>query len=767
MTEKFGRNRAFPTLVAPTMIARMILAAGIAFLVAAAGAAQETAPSSARRPVIALALEGGGALGLAHIGVIKVIEELGIPIDIVVGTSMGAIVGGGYAMGYDAATMESIVASADWADLFSEASSSRIESYRDRMDRGRFFASFGFDFHGFKLGSGLLTGGKVLSFLDRIAIAAPSPIDFDTLPRRYRAVAADVATGEKVVFDHGSVADAMRASMSIPGLFAPYHLDGRYFVDGGVVDNLPIRTAREMGADLVIAVDLRGGKKFSADAMERNPFEAVTRTMDIFIDVNVERQLPEADLVLPVDLEGYLTIDFADSAKILAAGEAAARAHYAELSAFADKVSAAGRTSPSVDDAVWAARTTHEPIQRLVVEGGTEAERSRTRELFAPLIGTEVSAQTLARPVELLHESGRYASVRIRRESVSERPTLVVSLEDKDTPGHAVRLGLSYTGTYAKSVSNRITLSPGVVFRGLVTEDSRVTVDADIIDALSVSTSILQPIARYFFVEGEFAYRREFDTYLGESSVGYQYQTIATTAGGRIGAMPFPGSELSVGWHYDWINESDLPGVTDEAKVDRAAAVEARFAVRRLDSPVFPMSGFSLAIDYLISSPAFASERSFRTLSTAGSGFLSLDTPFSVAFLWRAGTDFSASSDAWNTAPSYYKPDLADRRLFPGPLAVSERVGSHVAGVGIELKHRMFRAVGVPAFLLVHAATGVALQDPTDLNGAIEELHWNAALGAGLRLSSAFGISLRGGVYRQSSGDYGPFLAIDVGSMGY
>ena len=748
------------------------LAACLAVCAAAFAAAQEAIDSAparpvvARRPVVALALEGGGALGLAHIGVIKVIEELGIPVDIVTGTSMGSIVAGAYAMGYDARSMEAVVASADWADLFSERSSSRIESYRENLDRSRYFASVNFDSQGFLFGGGLLTGRKVLSFLDSIAVAAPSPVEFDDLPRRYRAVAADVLTGEKVIFERGSVSDAMRASMSIPGVFAPYELGGRYFVDGGVVDNLPIRTARELGADLVIAVDLRGGKPVSADSVKRNPLDTITRTMDIFIDANVIRQLNDADLVLQVDLAAYLAVDFQDSAAILAAGEKAARDHIGELSSFADRVREGG-TGAEARNALVRARPKFEALE---VEGGTEKERELAYELFAPVIGKEFDPEALAEPVARLYQSGRFDSVRLHRGAGTEEGTLIVRLEDAPPRGHELRIGLSYEGTYSSAPTNRLSMFPGVIFRGLTTRDSRLAIDVEFLDALAVGTSFKQPFANRFFAEAFFEYRRDFNPYLSDPSNDYRSQVASAKTGLHVGSTPYPGVEFSCGLGYDWIDESRLLDVEDAVDTDGVVLLGTDFAVRRLDSPIFPMSGFWLDLGYRVASPLLGADDAFRVFTTAGSVFLSLHTPFSVALSWKGGTDFSDGSSGWKAAPDYYKPNLADRRLFPAALGVEEKIGSHTAGVGLETKYRltvMSGLVGLPVFLLAHGAAGFALQEPADAEAALDALHWNAAIGAGVRFSDAFGLSLRGGAHRESSGDFVPFFAVDIGSIGY
>ncbi|MFH2113769.1 MAG: patatin-like phospholipase family protein, partial [Spirochaetota bacterium] len=225
------------------------------------------------RPTVALVLEGGGALGLAHIGVITAIEALGIPVDIVVGTSMGAIVGGLYAIGYDSAGLETMAAETDWLDLFSENLPARSDPYKSRESQSRYFASVQFDRYGLRGSGGLLTGMKILTYMDCLVSGIPSPVDFDTLPRRFRAVATDISTGKAVVLRDGSIADAMRASMGIPGVFAPHRIDGLFLMDGGIVDNLPVDVARDLGADVVIAVDLLGGFDSNRKTLERTPLE--------------------------------------------------------------------------------------------------------------------------------------------------------------------------------------------------------------------------------------------------------------------------------------------------------------------------------------------------------------------------------------------------------------------------------------------------------------------------------------------------------------
>jgi len=181
-------------------------------------------PAPPQRPVVAVVLSGGAALGFAHIGILKVIEQMGIPVDIVVGASMGAVVGGFYAAGYSPSDMERIAATVDWRTGFDDAVADSPYSFREREVSRRFPLTVGFDSGGFWAGRGLLAGQSITTMLEQLTLNVSDIDDFDRLPRRYRAVAADVATGEEVVLSRGRLADAMWASAIIPVLFKPFVL---------------------------------------------------------------------------------------------------------------------------------------------------------------------------------------------------------------------------------------------------------------------------------------------------------------------------------------------------------------------------------------------------------------------------------------------------------------------------------------------------------------------------------------------------------------
>jgi NTE family protein len=210
------------------------------------------------RPRIGLVLGGGGARGFAHVSVLKELERLHVPVDCIAGTSAGAMIGGLYASGMSAADIETFVNTVDWGKALNDSLARPERPFRSKRDDelGMLGAKPGLSKSGVKLAPGVLAGENIQLVLERVTQPVARVQDFDHLPIPFRAVATDVNTGDKVVIDHGDLADAMRASMSIPALFRPVKIDGRVLVDGGLSSQLPVDEARAMGADIVIAVDV-------------------------------------------------------------------------------------------------------------------------------------------------------------------------------------------------------------------------------------------------------------------------------------------------------------------------------------------------------------------------------------------------------------------------------------------------------------------------------------------------------------------------------
>ena len=293
------------------------------------------AAEKAKRPRVCVVLSGGGARGAAHIGVLKVLEELRVPVDCIAGTSMGSVVGASYASGTTTAEMEQAARGLSTDLLFKEKPPRQEQSVRRKQDDYTILVGPEFGVRGTELllPKGIVSGVQLESVLRQLA-KAKGYQKFDQLPIPFRAVATDLVTGKPVVFSDGELANVMRASMSVPGAVAPAETGGRILVDGGLTNNLPVDVARAMGADIVIAVNL-GTPLLTRDQL--GSILGVTGQMiNILTEQNVQASLASlkpSDILIEPELGDYSAADFDNLPKTVPIGEAAARKASAALDA--------------------------------------------------------------------------------------------------------------------------------------------------------------------------------------------------------------------------------------------------------------------------------------------------------------------------------------------------------------------------------------------------------------------------------------------------
>ena len=299
-------------------------------------AAAPTSAGAQVRPRICLVLSGGGARGMAHIGVLKVLEELKVPIDCIAGTSMGAVVGGLYASGMTAAQIDATMRSVDWQEAFRDAPPRRDLAFRRKQDDRNFLVRLPLGLkHGkILLPKGFIQGQKLQETLRQLTLPFSNSTDFDALPTPFRAVATDLVTGKAVLLDKGDLSIAMRASISAPGLFAPVETQGLLLVDGGLAENLPIDVARQMHADILIVSDVSFPLQ-SRSALD-SALSISNQMLAILVRKDADRQratLGTADVLIEPSLGTASSTDFTAAISTIAAGENAARGMLGRLEA--------------------------------------------------------------------------------------------------------------------------------------------------------------------------------------------------------------------------------------------------------------------------------------------------------------------------------------------------------------------------------------------------------------------------------------------------
>lgn len=296
------------------------------------------------RPTVGVVLCGGGAKGAAHIGVLKVLEEANVPIDIIVGTSMGALVGGIYSMGYSADQLDSLISNCDWTYLLSNNSVRRDESFYNKINASKYLISI--PFRNLKsnkatksdnptnvpvLPAGFINGQNVLNLLTGLAVGYQDSLVFNKLPIPFACVATNLVTGDAYVMKEGFVPLSMRASMAIPGVFDPVHINGNVLVDGGVVNNFPVNIAKDLGADIVIGIDVQGNLATANELQSIN--QVLNQIVGLMGNDRYLENVKLTNIYIKPDVSKFTTFSFDKPSidSLIHNGYVAAKEKYSEL----------------------------------------------------------------------------------------------------------------------------------------------------------------------------------------------------------------------------------------------------------------------------------------------------------------------------------------------------------------------------------------------------------------------------------------------------
>jgi len=635
-----------------------LLLACATLLAPAATAQNAPAAAPAKRPRIGLVLAGGGARGGAHVGVLKVLEELHVPIDCIAGTSMGALVGGGYASGMPAAEIEQFVKNVDWKSVVGGAGSRELQS----PEQKRFDDATGTLELGIKGGtvlprSGLLSTSRIEDMLRTYVAKARSVPDFNKLPIPYRAVATDMLTGNMVVIDHGDIATAMRASMAIPGAFSPVVTDQYVLSDGFVVRNLPIDVARSACADVVIAVNLT--KETVTREQLLRPASLISRSNDVMSEANERIQLQtltDRDVRIDVVLGDIGAADFERTPETIALGEKAARAAAGRLAALA---------VPQAEYAEWRRRVTvHQAIDARIAEvrfeGLTRVNPEYLRTLTKVRAGDVVDTAAISRDASRMGVVDDLDGVEYKLEGDPASPILVWQPKEKQIGPDYLRPSVGLYGAGQGDLQFELALQH--VHRWLNGDGgewrNRVQFGTDSL----VQTSIYQPldVAQTFFVEPILLARRSLEDVYDNYDRIARYQFI--DLGGRfdVGANLGDDTQVRLGYwatHRRTDVQIGTPLLPDVNTTDAGLTATASFDSRETSS--FSTTGMAAQVQYYRADGSLGSDRDWQRIEAAARA----GVPAGKMQLWftaAGGTDLGSS------LPSDRTFSLGGPQSFPG-----------------------------------------------------------------------------------------------------
>lgn len=555
--------------------------------VAAAAAAHEPLPEPAP-PRLALALSGGGARGLAHIGVLRAFEEAGLPIDAIAGNSMGSVVGSIYASGRTPQELEAIVRSLDWAALFSGRPDRRTIPLAARVET--YAATFGVGYgKGLELKGGLLEDHYINRFLiEQLAAAGwAAGGDFDRLPVRFRAVAGDLDTGEQVVMGHGDLALAVRASLSIPVAFEPVLWEGRRLVDGLIVNNLPVDVAKAFGAAVVVAVDI--GSPPIEPWESRSMIGVAAKVNDLLARRRYLDFAAEPDVLVRPDLGGHKSTDYSGEDALIQAGY---EAGLAAVPAIRERLAAAGVSDLAPRSRPTPLRLEGAPLAAVGIVGSERVSQELAQRLLGLPPGPHWTMERGLAALDRLDASGLFGTTWLSFER--QQDAVGVEVRVRDAPQRRIEINGGYNewarARGAVRLSNRNALGFGEQLELLAAASEAETRlqgsfrGARVFVAglgFRISASTVDDRPRYFDAEGDEVNRGHFSRDGGEVALRSTVPRWAL---------------LEAGLRFGRVRTHERAGIDAIEASDQEGLVFARLEADTLDDLAWPEEGRRLAL---------------------------------------------------------------------------------------------------------------------------------------------------------------------------
>jgi len=572
--------------------------------------AARTAPQ--RRPKIGVALEGGGAMGLAHIGVLKWFEEHHIPVDYVAGTSMGGLVGGFYATGMTPQEMQKLIQGLDWRKILSDRTPYEDLSYRRKEDQRAYPNSLIFGLkNGLSAPEGLIAGHQIGLLIDRVMLPYYGISSFDDMPVPFRCVATDLVSGQSHVFQDGPLPVALRSTMSIPGAFSPVREGKAVYVDGGLLNNLPTDVVKQMGAEIVIAVHLQSAPVEAKDI--RSVFGVLNHSVRAMLKENELRGLEMADSIVSVPLGEFTTVDYAKSGPIMQRGYDAANAKAPMLQAFA--------LSDADWDAYKQARKAREraelPMPQFVkIEGASGKGEAYAARYFRSFLNKPLDTEKLDDVLTRMTGVGRFDSAGYWLTEQDGKPGLLVRVVEKLDAPPTFQPAFEVDGSQAGNVD--FTTGTRFTFIDIAGFRSEWRTDLLLGNTYGIQTELYRPFtadSHWFFAPHADASDTTFQIYAKNDPLA-DYRIYRINIGGDVGYSFGRFSELRVGYQVGSLNTKLRLGTPQIPEVEgRVGQSHLHYLLDHTDDPVIPRRGFKAESNF----------RWFDQSPGATSGFPSMD----------------------------------------------------------------------------------------------------------------------------------------------
>jgi NTE family protein len=588
-------------------------------------------------PKLGLVLEGGGALGLAHVGVITWLEEHRIPVSYVTGTSMGGLVGGLYATGQSPAEVRELVNGIDWDQVLSGVIPFKDLSFRRKQDAHDYPGQLEFGLReGLKFPSGFNTGQGVNLVLDRVALPYSDIASFNDLPIPFACVATDLVSGKQQVFRDGSLALALRSTMSLPGIFSPVRSGNKLYADGFLLNNLPVDVGKEMGADLTLAIHLETA---SLDPKtDLSSFGVLGQSITVMSAVNVLHSMEQADILVTVPLVKYTVTDYNKADDIIKAGYDAMASKATVLSAF------------SVSQSEWEdyiakrnARRRTAPVPQFVQVTGTTPELATSMEKeLAPLVGKPVDSKEIDQNMMTIVGMGRFATSTYSMVEKNGQPGLQVQTEQKSYAPPIVRPLIVIDGSQYNNVL--FSLGARITFLDVGSYRSELRNDVILGSRYLIASEYYHPFTTTsnWFIAPRLGFNSEpFNVYYSDT-LQASYRIRQALGGIDAGHVFGRTGEFRLGYEGGYAHASAVIGNIPALPTDSGTTGDVRiqYHLNTFDDPVIPRTGVGLLIYTKGYNANPGAPGAFPLSEIQSRAFFRLNAPSSVFFAADGGTSY-------------------------------------------------------------------------------------------------------------------------------
>lgn len=712
------------------------------------------APENLGRPSVALVLSGGGVNGAAHVPVLEMLEEYNIPVDIILGTSIGAIVGGLYSSGYTTDQIHNLFSTQNWPSIFADFSPSPYEFLYNQhgIKQNLLPLRAGTDAQ-FQIGKGVSNGQMAYEMIKNLVLNYPSNLDFDTLPIPFRAMATNMYSGEPYLFRDGDLAEAIRTSMNVAGLFEPFDIDGTVLLDGGLVNNLPVNIAKQMGYDIIIAVEISPASEKPNRQLSTTPLYALQDSIYIPMKNTDLLYAKDADLLICPNMTSFEITDFNKAEEIYNEGKIAAENARPEFQKIYERIYGQKKVQ-NVKEETYSKTKKLVPT-KLQINNAWNEDLKLINKSFEHIQNKELTTESFNDFVNSIYKTGHYKHVRARFINTDDECICNLILNPKDKTSLMILSGINIQQTvFGQDMSSYFNFNTAIQIRDFTTADSLFSVRGTFLNNWAADVLYFQPFTKNTYTSFNTAFNHE----IYKTGNDYRFWTNHLA----LGINYFANTLFEAGFLYDY---SGISPQSSTNFIDQGftAGYFTHLRVDFHDQPCFSSKAF-----YLDAYGKFINPLKDQTWNNDNSALLlyadsrfsfPITKRFSVTGNLAAGYDFLGNLTDQPYMAALHGFNNFDRIYFPQNGSKTE-ISDRKFGSALSLQYCLndeLTIAGGKLYVLANGTYGT-------LNN-FDNVQWSASAGLGFRAVDSFNIFVRMGVAGINTSDVRPIITCDIGAL--